>query len=389
MRKVCIFFTVIFFVSVVFSQEIQWKVIDDAVLYEYNVANAPQSEQVKKNDIVIGKYKRSFFQPRLNEIGDVYYKGRAWCISADKLIPTTTEELFSSKITERGNITLPYYYFEIMSKQEPEIFMNMMKSHIETLRGEWYSTKEALEEIIALSGKEQLAIRNTFIFMKANYQQYYWFFVEKIQKLNDGYKCEGFISMRNGYGYKGSNIFINNPTQGNYTTLLILFDGDYINVYEDSKDKLLMTYVITDKKTYAEFNNLIVTGKCDLSKVTWPRHADGTCDYDGEIKPPRFNFSDIKVNSVQSLESSNVVPNKTMIVSENLKLRSRENTYTQVLTVMEAGTRVKILELGKFEVIDDIGNYWMKVEVQEGAKDRDGKPIREGTVGWCFGGYLE
>lgn len=48
MRKVCIFFTVIFFVSVVFSQEIQWKVIDDAVLYEYNVANAPQSEQVKK-----------------------------------------------------------------------------------------------------------------------------------------------------------------------------------------------------------------------------------------------------------------------------------------------------------------------------------------------------
>ena len=56
---------------------------------------------------------------------------------------------------------------------------------------------------------------------------------------------------------------------------------------------------------------------------------------------------------------------------------------------MEAGTRVEILELGKFEVIDDIGNYWMKVEVQAGSKDRDGKPIREGTVGWCFGGYLE
>ena len=79
MRKVCIFFTVIFFVSVVFSQEIQWKVIDDAILYEYNVANAPQSEQVKKNDIVIGKYKRSFFQPRLNEIGDVYYCNCCWC----------------------------------------------------------------------------------------------------------------------------------------------------------------------------------------------------------------------------------------------------------------------------------------------------------------------
>jgi len=28
------------------------------------------------------------------------------------------------------------------------------------------------------------------------------------------------------------------------------------------------------------------------------------------------------------------------------------------------------------------------VEVQAGAKDRDGKPIDSGTTGWCFGGYL-
>jgi len=29
------------------------------------------------------------------------------------------------------------------------------------------------------------------------------------------------------------------------------------------------------------------------------------------------------------------------------------------------------------------------VEVQAGAKDRDGKPIAAGTTGWCFGGYLQ
>ena len=32
---------------------------------------------------------------------------------------------------------------------------------------------------------------------------------------------------------------------------------------------------------------------------------------------------------------------------------------------------------------------WVKVEVQAGAKDRDGKPIKAGTVGWCYGGYLK
>ena len=86
---------------------------------------------------------------------------------------------------------------------------------------------------------------------------------------------------------------------------------------------------------------------------------------------------------------TNVSPNKTMTVFENLKLRSGEATSTQVLAVMSAGTKVKILELGKAENIDGINSKWVKVEVQSGAKDRDGRTIRAGTVGWCYGGYLK
>lgn len=78
-----------------------------------------------------------------------------------------------------------------------------------------------------------------------------------------------------------------------------------------------------------------------------------------------------------------------MFVKENLKLRSGEATSTQVLAVMQAGTNVKILELGKVETIDGINSNWVKVEVQAGAKDRDGKPIKAGTIGWCYGGYLK
>ena len=33
----------------------------------------------------------------------------------------------------------------------------------------------------------------------------------------------------------------------------------------------------TDNKKYEE---LIKNNSCDLSKVTWPRHVDGTCDYE-------------------------------------------------------------------------------------------------------------
>ena len=78
-----------------------------------------------------------------------------------------------------------------------------------------------------------------------------------------------------------------------------------------------------------------------------------------------------------------------MTVNENLKLRSGEATSTQVLSVMAAGSKVKILELGKSETIDGIPSNWVKVEVQKGAKDRDGNSIKAGTVGWCYGGFLE
>lgn len=100
-------------------------------------------------------------------------------------------------------------------------------------------------------------------------------------------------------------------------------------------------------------------------------------------------FDVILKNELNTMNFSNVSINKTMTVSENLKLRSGEATSTQVLSVMSAGTKVKILELGKAETIDGISSNWVKVEVQKGAKDRDGNPIKAGTVGWCYGGYLK
>ena len=165
---------------------------------------------------------------------------------------------------------------------------------------------------------------------------------------------------------------------------IFVFEGDYLNIYfnqEDSKH-LFYSFCKVSDETYKQVENHITTNKCDLSKVTWSRHADGSCDYDGSKKA-------VTVQTAKATPSTNVVPNKTMLVSENLKLRSAEATTSEVITVMSAGTKVKILELGKAENIDGISSNWVKVEVQSGAKDRDGRTIRAGTVGWCYGGYLK
>ena len=162
--------------------------------------------------------------------------------------------------------------------------------------------------------------------------------------------------------------------------LFVLFDGDFAKIYINviSDDNYLFELARADKNTINQISNFVKTGKYDSTNITWPRHADGTCDYE-----------DVSSVKTVSTPTTNVVPNKTMTVSENLKLRSGEATTSEVITVMSAGTKVKILELGKAENIDGINSNWVKVEVQSGAKDRDGKTIRTGTVGWCYGGYLE
>ena len=104
---------------------------------------------------------------------------------------------------------------------------------------------------------------------------------------------------------------------------------------------------------------------------------------------PFLYFDEIIKVSTDDSFYTNVSKNKTMLVNENLKLRSGEASSPQVLVVMQAGTKVKILELGKAETIDGINSNWVKVEVLKGAKDRDGKEIKAGTLGWCYGGYLE
>ena len=140
--------------------------------------------------------------------------------------------------------------------------------------------------------------------------------------------------------------------------VILTLDGDYMKMYIDevSEDNLFQILVRTTPEACDQIEKWIKGESYDLSKVVMPR-------------------------------SSSV--GKTKTVSENLRLRSGEATTSDVVTVLQAGTRVKILEVGKAETIDGISSNWVKVKVRAGAKDRDGKTITKGTVGWCFGGYLK
>lgn len=157
-------------------------------------------------------------------------------------------------------------------------------------------------------------------------------------------------------------------------------DGDYLKMYlqQDNKKEFIQTYVKTSAKALYQIEEWIKNKSNDLSEVSWPRHTEKSSEID-VIK---------EISAVQTNSATNIEKNKLMSVKENLKLRSGEATTTQVLTVMSTGSKVKVLELGKTEIIDGINSNWVKVEVISG-KDRDGKEIKKGITGWCYGGYLQ
>ena len=95
--------------------------------------------------------------------------------------------------------------------------------------------------------------------------------------------------------------------------LKIEIDGDYITCSVVSR-KFSHKYFLASKETFNQIESLLTTNACDLSKVTWPRHADGSCDYEDGGKSAAES-------SVRKLAPA---AGKTMTVCENLKLRSGE-----------------------------------------------------------------
>lgn len=94
-------------------------------------------------------------------------------------------------------------------------------------------------------------------------------------------------------------------------------------------------------------------------------------------------------NSSQTASSATIVIDQQMSCIDNLSLRSEGSVSASVITTMKKGTKVKVLKLGNTETIDGMNSNWVQVEVLSGAKDQKGKKIKAGTIGWCYGGYLE
>ena len=94
-------------------------------------------------------------------------------------------------------------------------------------------------------------------------------------------------------------------------------------------------------------------------------------------------------NSNLIVNESNV--NKLATIKENLRLREEPDTKSAIITVMQSNEQVKILEIGKEDIIDNINGFWCLIETAEEKQlDNENTGVEQNTVtGWCFSGYLK
>lgn len=387
-----------------FSQTIQYKVIQDTEYLQKRIKYPLPKDSIlewKYNDFFDVDYD-SFNNQK--EIYNPYIKARY----NDKNIYMYTynsdlEIIDSEKIIKNENFNLiPCYYLDLIKTKNKKIIFtkqpnwNDFKNQYRTFEGETFYDSFYPEEIVISNFFVYFTMHNYYIVENISFNKE----IYKIKLLRNAITISGLDYIFE-YEQPYPEIYMKYKDE-NEISLFLKFDGDYVDIWINSKDEYMGKYFVAPKKTtQKEINNLVSTGNYNSTNIYWPRHADGSSDFDNEIKPPLVQLVDNQ-NTQNSTEvsagatttktvstSTNVAVKKTMTTNCNLKLRSGEATSTQVLTVMSAGTKVKIFELGKAETIDGFTSNWVKVEVQSGAKDRDGKSIKAGTVGWCYGGYLE
>jgi hypothetical protein len=100
-----------------------------------------------------------------------------------------------------------------------------------------------------------------------------------------------------------------------YFYLLIHIDGDYIDLYIDSVENKLGTFVNVSDEFVYQFDRLINTNTVDLSRITtWPRRADGTMDF-----PPPVVSSNAPAQQVvdESIEITYDVEDQESAVVQN------------------------------------------------------------------------
>jgi hypothetical protein len=105
------------------------------------------------------------------------------------------------------------------------------------------------------------------------------FLIEDINKISGGYAVKCISHYIGGVLPVDDNFAWDLIDDKKEITLLLLLDGDYMEIYVENKSNHFGTIVRVKEEFIRQYESLVETNNCDLTNVIWPRRTDGSMDY--------------------------------------------------------------------------------------------------------------
>lgn len=343
----------------VISEELYYKVITDTALCPpsgYYFSPEDSAGIVRKNEIL--KFANDYtivkddYGTNMKLIVGFYlFAGKKYIIAANDLVPLTTEvqfnHLFITDLNSQNRKTwIPSYFMEVLKhgreilpEYEP-FWSNPYNPYFVAGEGElmeWY------EAFYSSTPKYSFA----FSYSLLSFHNIP-FAIKNINKIPNGYTVKVKFGMLDWRMYKLDTYDWSSVENKEFFDLRFVVDGDYMDMYlEDGKEPFI-TFISVDLDFLEQFASRIKNDTADLSKIVFPRRGYKTA-----------------------------VVGETYKTTDNLRSRDKAGTGGSIISTLPKGTEVKILEVGKKEIIEKTEANWVRVSL-------DG-----GKQGWVFGGYLE
>ena len=283
MKKIFFICCLSFVFQFLFSNDFEYRVIDDTIAFSDYLGF--HKEEIKKETIInVAKSYMAIGGVIIDEEPFMFIEDEEnhYKISLAYLKLKKTKQVLPEKIityTKKGmeKKAIPTYFLDILFSED----RNTIKKY-EQLKG-LYSIDD-IASYLSLNKFFFATITNIGIQLN-NEDEFDFLNIKKISEFV--YECECIISSGNPNNDNEEfrwHTVVDNTPEGKTEIISLKIDGDYLTINNKSRNVNIITLVYVNDYFIDELLSLYKTGSCDLSKVTWPRHADGSCDYDGRSK---------------------------------------------------------------------------------------------------------
>jgi len=147
-------------------------------------------------------------------------------------------------------------------------------------------------------------------------------------------------------------------SEGNIYRLILKIDGDYMDIFVDDDAESIATLIGVDEHFGMSIIGFFRGSMVDLSRIVWPRRADGTMDF----PPPGIDMSSFDA---------------THATTVRLRVRDAPSASSLIATTLDLSAEVQVLETGPVETIGGTTAPWVRLLAENG------------FTGWAFSGFLE